>query len=74
MSTKQVTLAEISETVRTKLREHPSVTALARELGFLPGTLHNIMTGRRVNPRPEVADKLCAHFGITLIAVTKDAA
>ncbi len=78
MTTKTITLVELSSTLRERLQEYGSqygsLSRLSYDVRIPQTTLHSIMCGRRTHPRPEIADKLCAHFGITIVAVEKEVA
>ncbi|MGO6689936.1 hypothetical protein [Rhizobium johnstonii] len=74
MTTRITTLVEISRTVREKMRAHENLNQLSFDLRIAQPTLHHIMTGRTKHPRSDIVDKLCAHFGITIVAVEQEAA
>ncbi|NKM69111.1 hypothetical protein [Rhizobium laguerreae] len=74
MKTKATTIVEISRTIREKLKAHENLSRLSFDVRISQATLHSIMCGRTTYPRPDIVDKLCAHFGITIVAVEQEAA
>lgn len=69
-----MTITELTELVRKKVREHPNMSELSFDTRVNLSALHAIRTNRTSTVKRENLDALCEHFGIEIVVKLREAA